>query len=71
MTAIRIEHDSLGPVELPVDCLYGIQTARAARNFELGFRPVHCELILAMVAVKKAAMIAYRDLETDPAKRPL
>ncbi|MGE4563639.1 MAG: aspartate ammonia-lyase [Victivallaceae bacterium] len=71
MSVTRIEEDSLGAVELPADCLYGIQTARAAANFELGFRPVHPELILAMAAVKKAAMSAYRDLETDLARRPL
>ena len=33
-TGVRVEHDSLGPVEVPVDALYGAQTARAsvARN---------------------------------------
>ncbi len=71
MTQIRVETDDLGHVELPADCLYGIQTARAIANFDLNFRRVHPALIAAMVTVKKAAMTAYLELETDKAKRPV
>ena len=33
MEAIRIEHDLLGEVEVPVGALYGAQTRRAILNF--------------------------------------
>ena len=32
---IRIEHDALGPVEVPRDALYGAQTTRAVENFRV------------------------------------
>ncbi len=71
MGATRTEKDKFGAVELPENCLYGIQTARAAANFDLGFRSVHPELIQAFATVKKAAMTAYFQLETDPEKQKI
>ena len=38
MTAIWCETDSLGEVELPADCLWGIHTQRALGNFPLSGR---------------------------------
>lgn len=55
---MRIETDNLGSMELPSDCLYGINTARAAENFRLTAEPVHKELIKEMITIKKAAAIA-------------
>jgi len=69
MTGTRTETDKLGSVEIPADCLYGIQTARAIANFGLNFHPVHPELIRAFVTVKKAAVSAWGQLETDPARK--
>ncbi|MCX7623385.1 MAG: aspartate ammonia-lyase [Thermomicrobium sp.] len=52
---VRIERDSLGEVEVPVDALYGAQTARAVRNFPIsGLRP-HPDFIVATAQVKLAA----------------
>ncbi len=59
----RIEKDLLGTMELPADCLYGIETARALSNFQVTGRPVRIELIAAMVLVKKAAALANLDTE--------
>ena len=31
----RVEKDLLGPLEIPVDALYGVQTARGMQNFKI------------------------------------
>ena len=58
---MRTERDALGVLELPDDTLYGINTARALENFNLGQRPMNRNLLRAIVLVKKAAAITYRD----------
>lgn len=58
---MRKETDFLGSIELPDDCLYGINTARASANFNISGRPVHKELIYELIMLKKAAAIANRD----------
>ena len=58
---MRTERDALGVLELPEDTLYGINTARALENFDLGQRPMNRNLLRAIVLVKKAAAITYRD----------
>ena len=32
----RIEHDSMGEVKVPADCLWAAQTQRSHENFEIG-----------------------------------
>jgi aspartate ammonia-lyase len=60
--ATRIEQDSLGPKEVPVDAYYGIQTVRALENFPIsGLRP-HLKMVEATVMVKKAAALVNADL---------
>lgn len=54
----RIEHDLLGEMKVPEDVYYGINTLRAINNFPITGRPVHRELIKALVTVKKAAALA-------------
>ncbi|MDD6024513.1 MAG: aspartate ammonia-lyase [Oscillospiraceae bacterium] len=58
---MRTERDALGEMMLPEDALYGINTLRAMENFNLGQRPMNRNLIRAIVTVKKAAAITYRD----------
>ena len=58
---MRNERDALGAMALPDGTLYGINTARAMENFDLGQRPMNRNLIRAIVTVKKAAAITYRD----------
>lgn len=59
---MRAEKDILGTVELDDTTLYGINTARAVANFPLRHRKTNLQLIYAMVTVKKAAALTYRDL---------
>lgn len=55
---MRIEKDTLGPVEVPAEAYYGAQTVRAVANFPIsGLRP-HPALVWATLAIKKAAAIA-------------
>ena len=60
MAKTRREHDSLGPVEVPADRLWGAQTQRSFENFPIGRgrfvwgRPV----IRAFGILKKAAALA-------------
>ncbi|MDR3645892.1 MAG: aspartate ammonia-lyase [Clostridia bacterium] len=54
---MRIERDLLGEMELDDGCYYGIHTARALSNFSITGVPVHRELVLALVTVKKAAAL--------------
>jgi aspartate ammonia-lyase len=62
MTTTRIEHDLLGPREVPGDALWGIHTLRARESFPLAGRPVHRELIHAFGAVKLACARANHEL---------
>jgi aspartate ammonia-lyase len=57
---MRIERDGLGEVELPEDCLYGIQTERARRNFALSGKKTALSLIYAVAKVKKAAARSWQ-----------
>lgn len=54
---MRLEQDTLGTLELDDTCYYGLQTARAAQNFPILCQPVHRDLVLALVQVKKAAVL--------------
>ena len=57
----RTEHDPLGPMPVPADALYGVQTVRAMRNFPIsGLRPLP-PFVDATVWIKKAAALTHRD----------
>jgi fumarate hydratase class II len=62
MAATRTEHDSLGPLEVPADAYFGIQTQRAIANFPISGTPMPRAFIHAHVMLKKAAAIVNRDL---------
>src|SRR5271157_4696255 len=55
MTTIRVEHDSLGPVNVPGDKLWGAQTQRSLEHFSIGDDLMPREMIPAYAIVKKAA----------------
>ena len=63
--AFRIEHDSLGPVEVPADRLWGAQTERARSHFSVGAEPFRWSraVIRALGVVKKCAALANGDLK--------
>jgi len=50
----RIEQDSMGPVELPVDAPWGAQTQRAIDNFQIAGRPLPAAFIQALAQIKAA-----------------
>jgi aspartate ammonia-lyase len=51
----RTERDPLGPLEVPVDAYFGVQTQRAINNFPISGRRPDIALVRAAVQVKKAA----------------
>jgi fumarate hydratase class II len=51
----RIEHDSMGELQVPVDALWGAQTQRAVQNFPVSGRPMPRGFIRALGLVKAAA----------------
>ncbi|HJW15199.1 MAG TPA: aspartate ammonia-lyase [Thermoanaerobaculia bacterium] len=58
----RIEKDSLGPLEVPADALYGVQTARAVANFPISGERLHREMVRAVARIKIAAARANSEL---------
>jgi aspartate ammonia-lyase len=57
---MRTEKDPLGPLEVPADAYYGVQTQRAINNFPISGRLPDIALVNAAVNVKKAAARANR-----------
>ncbi len=55
LSKFRVEHDSLGDVQVPADALWGAQTQRAVQNFPIsGLKPWRA-FIWSMAAIKRAA----------------
>jgi fumarate hydratase, class II len=57
-TSYRIEHDSMGELEVPADALWGAQTQRAVQNFPVSGRRMPRGFIRALGLIKQAAAIA-------------
>ena len=68
MTAFRTEHDTMGPVEVPADKLWGAQTQRSTQNFKIGGQRMPEPLIRALGIQKQAAAKANKDLGELDAK---
>jgi fumarate hydratase class II len=56
--ATRVEHDTLGPVAVPAERLWGAQTQRSLENFRISDERMPTALIRALALVKKAATLA-------------
>ena len=54
-TETRVEHDSMGQVNVPLHALYGAQTQRALNNFTISPEPMPDEFIKALLKIKLAA----------------
>lgn len=54
----RTEYDSIGCLQVPAEAYYGVQSLRAARNFNMTQHKVHKEMIISLAQVKKAAAAA-------------
>jgi fumarate hydratase class II len=62
MTGFRIEHDTMGEVQVPKDALYAAQTQRAVENFPISGRGLAGPHIAALAQIKRAAAIANSEL---------
>ena len=51
----RIEHDTMGDIEVPADKLWGAQTQRSLHHFHFPGETMPLDVVLAQVLVKKAS----------------
>jgi fumarate hydratase class II len=65
----RIESDSMGKIDVPVNRYYGAQTARSLIHFDIGRDVMPAELIRAFGVLKKAAALVNQDLGKLPAEK--
>jgi len=68
MTAIRVETDSFGPLDVPADKYWGAQTQRSIRNFPIGWERQPVAIVRALGVIKKACAlvnIAQGDLDAS------
>ena len=63
----RTEHDSFGDIEVPGGALWGAQTERARRNFQLSGTTLPADFIAALSLIKAAAARANHKLGLLPA----
>ena len=62
MASSRTEHDSFGPIEIPVDALWAAQTARSLRFFAIGEQRMPLPVVHALAWVKWAGACVNLDL---------
>ena len=62
-TEHRIEHDSMGPLEVPTSALWGAQTQRAVNNFPVSGLRMPRGFVRALGLIKWAAAAANHDLQ--------
>jgi fumarate hydratase class II len=60
----RIESDSMGDVKVPANVLWGAQTQRSLKFFNIGSDLIPIEVIWALALVKKAAAVTNQKLGT-------
>ncbi|AJZ89262.1 fumarate hydratase [Klebsiella michiganensis] len=69
MTSSRSEKDSMGPIDVPADKLWGAQTQRSLEHFRISTEKMPTELIRALALTKRAAARVNVDLGLLPAER--
>ncbi|WP_028317139.1 class II fumarate hydratase [Desulfobulbus elongatus] len=62
----RIEHDTMGEIEVPADRLWGAQTERSRRNFHIGEERMPLALIHGLVRLKRACAVVNHRLGKLP-----
>ncbi|MFA5523304.1 MAG: aspartate ammonia-lyase [Tissierellales bacterium] len=62
LTNFREESDSIGTKQVPIDAYYGVQSLRAAENFNITGTRMHKEFINSLAIVKKASAITNREV---------
>jgi len=69
MSEIRIEHDSFGDIEVPSGKLWGAQTQRSLRYFNISTERMPTELIRALASVKRACAVVNANLKLLAAEK--
>jgi fumarate hydratase class II len=67
--AMRMETDSMGPIEVPADVYWGAQTARSLVHFNIGRDIMPPELIRAFGILKKACALVNQELGKLPPEK--
>ncbi|WP_299999952.1 class II fumarate hydratase [uncultured Cedecea sp.] len=66
MTSSRSEKDSMGPIDVPADKLWGAQTQRSLEHFRISTEKMPTALIQALALTKRAAAKVNADLGLLP-----
>ncbi|HJQ11434.1 MAG TPA: aspartate ammonia-lyase [Gemmatimonadaceae bacterium] len=61
MSNTRTEKDPMGPLEVPSDALYGVQTLRAVQNFPISGLKAPPAFVDATVRIKRAAALTHKE----------
>ncbi|MBX0333668.1 class II fumarate hydratase [Pontibacter sp. HSC-14F20] len=59
---VRVEKDTMGPIEVPADKYWGAQTQRSKENFTIGGQQMPKEVIEAFAILKKSAAQANAEV---------
>ncbi|MFA6195151.1 MAG: class II fumarate hydratase [Sulfurimonas sp.] len=65
----RIEKDTMGPIEVPIDAYWAAQTQRSIENFAIGEETMPYEITRAFSYLKKAVALVNMDLGKLDAKK--
>jgi len=65
----RIEKDTMGEIEVPVDKYWGAQTQRSLQNFKIGGQKMPIQVIRAFAILKKAAALINTELTDFPEEK--
>ena len=65
----RLDEDSLGKIEIPIDAYYGAFTGRAIKQYNVTGNKAHRNLINAFVMIKRSAAIANMKTKAIDTKR--
>jgi fumarate hydratase, class II len=60
--SFRIEKDTMGEIEVPLDAYWGAQTQRSIQNFAIGEEQMPYEITRAFSYLKKAVALVNKDL---------
>lgn len=62
MEKFRIEKDTIGEVQVPIDKYWGAQTQRSRENFNIGGEKMPLEVVYALTLIKKSAAVVNHQL---------
>ena len=65
---VRVEKDSMGPIEVPADKFWGAQTQRSLHHFSIGDQRMPRSMVRALGIVKKAAALANGEVGALPTR---